>query len=56
MGFNPDSYTVGEDEGVVNLVVELLDGTLERTVTVLFETSPGGATESGVRTYDIITA
>ena len=39
---------MGEDEGVVNLVVELLDGTLERTVTVLFETSPGGATESGM--------
>ena len=50
MGFNPESYTVGEGGGVVNLVVELLDGTLERTVTVLFETSPGGAT--GSRTYN----
>lgn len=51
MGFNPDTYTVGEADGEVNLIVELLDGTLERVVSVLFETSPGQATESGTHVY-----
>lgn len=48
MGFNPDNYEVNEIDGQVVLIVDVLNGTLERSVTVLFETSPGTATNTGI--------
>jgi hypothetical protein len=47
VGFNPDNYEVNEVDGQVELIVEVINGTLERNVSILFETSPGEATEAG---------
>ena len=47
VGFQPVDYEVNENEGSVTLTVLLLDGVLEREVTVFFETSPGTATSAG---------
>ncbi len=47
IGFSPGNYTVREIDGQVILNVEILEGTLERNVTVQFETRPGTATEDG---------
>ncbi len=47
VGFNPETYIVNEADGSVTLNVEVLEGTLERSVTVLFDTSPGSASEAG---------
>ena len=48
IGFNPVDYMVNEVDGSVTLFVEVLDGTLERSVTVLFFTTPGTATQDGM--------
>ena len=45
VGFNPVDYTVNEADGEVLLNVEVLSGTLERSVEIFFGTSPGTATE-----------
>ena len=47
IGFDPEEYAVRETDGQAVLMVRLISGTLERDVTVLFETSPGSATEAG---------
>ena len=47
VGFDPELYRVNEADGSATLTVRLLNGILEREVTVLFETSPGTATETG---------
>ena len=47
VGFNPTVYSVNEADGEEVLFVEILNGTLERDVTVLFETLPGTATQAG---------
>ncbi len=49
VGFAPQNYTVSEEGGSVNLVVMLLQGTLERNISVPFFTSSGTATETGTR-------
>ncbi len=49
VGFAPQNYTVSEEGGSVNLVVMLLQGTLERDISVPFLTSSGTATETGTR-------
>lgn len=49
VGFAPQNYTVSEEGGSVNLVVMLLQGTLERDISVPFFTSSGTATETGTR-------
>ena len=48
VGFVPVDYTVNEVDGLVNLGVSLLSGTLEREVTVQFSTSSGTATIDGM--------
>ena len=48
IGFEPAEYVVNEVDGQVELIVVLRNGTLEREVTVLFETNPGTATETGM--------
>ena len=53
VGFNPETYTVNEADGSVTLNVEVLEGTLEGSVTVLLQTAPGTATEAGL--YDFPT-
>ena len=40
VGFGPDVYEVVEDAGSVTLTIRLIDGVLERDVTVFFETNP----------------
>ena len=47
VGFNPEDYSVREIDGEVILIIELLDGVLERNVTVEFETRSVTATEEG---------
>lgn len=47
IGFNPDNYIVNEADGQVTLFVEVLNGTLQRPVTVLFTTNEGTATPTG---------
>ena len=47
IGFSPVTYTVNEADNQVRLFVEVLSGTLEGTVTVLFRTIPASASESG---------
>ena len=47
IGFDPDQYTVSEPDGTVTLMVRLINGVLERDITVDFETSPGTATSAG---------
>ena len=47
IGFDPDAYTVAENGGSVMLMVRLINGVLEREVTVEFETSPGTAASTG---------
>lgn len=47
IGFDPEDYVVGEVDGEVSLIVRLLDGALERTVTVQFTTAPDSATDTG---------
>ena len=49
IGFMPVDYTVNEVDGYVTLTAVLIQGTLERDVTVLFQTSPGSATSTGQR-------
>ena len=48
MGFDPTEYVVGETDGEVTLFVVILEGFLQRMVTVEFETLPGTATQSGM--------
>ena len=48
VGFDPIMYSVNETDPEATLFVVLLNGTLERTVTVRFETSSGTATQEGV--------
>ena len=48
MGFDPTEYVVGETDGEVTLFVVILEGSLQRMVTVQFETLPGTATQSGM--------
>ena len=50
VGFDPDVYEVVEDAGSVTLTIRLVDGVLERDVTVFFETNPGTATSAGTCT------
>ena len=50
VGFDPDVYEVAEDAGSVTLIIRIIDGVLERDVTVFFETSPGTATSAGTYT------
>ena len=50
VGFDPDVYEVVEDAGSVTLTIRLIDGVLERDVTVFFETNPGTATSAGTYT------
>ena len=46
VGFVPENYTVDENDVSVTLSVELIQGTLERNITV---TTPGTATETGAK-------
>ena len=48
VGFVPTTYEVLEDAGSVTLNINLLEGTLEREVTVSFSTGPGSATSAGM--------
>jgi hypothetical protein len=48
IGFNPEDYTVNEVDGQAVLNVEVLSGILETTVTVMFQTMSGAATEEGM--------
>ena len=41
IGFDPDSYTVTEDDGPITFTVTVLDGTLGRDVEVTFTTEDG---------------
>ena len=45
VGFDPTNYEVNEADGTAVLSVVLLNGTLERDVTVLFETAPDSSTQ-----------
>ena len=47
IGFRPDSYQVNEGIEFVDLVVEVLDGTLDTDVVVRLTTSDGTATCKG---------
>ena len=47
IGFRPDSYQINEGAGFVDLVVEVLDGTLDTDVVVRLTTSGGTATCKG---------
>jgi len=47
VGFRPETYTVNEVAGSIQISVALLNGSLERDVTVPYFTSSGSATESG---------
>ena len=51
IGFDPEDYVVRETDGQAVLMVRLISGTLDRDVTVFFETSPGSATEAGTTSY-----
>ena len=44
IGFDPDDYTVAEGTPTVNLFVSVIDGTLERSVTVVLSLEDGTAT------------
>ncbi len=55
IGFRPQNYTVNEVDGTVRLSVILIRGTLERSVSVLFATSSGTATEEGVEKFFFFT-
>ena len=48
VGFDPTTYSVNEVDGFVELSVLLLQGTLERDITVQFFTSSGSATEESM--------
>ena len=43
IGFDPDTYTVDEDSGTIELTVKVLAGRLTRAVTLIYETMDGGA-------------
>ena len=45
------TYVVNEADNQVRLFVEVMSGTLEGTVTVLFTISPISASESGILVY-----
>lgn len=47
IGFQPEEYTVAENDGAVTLFVVLLAGSLERNVSVDLQTIPGTATMTG---------
>lgn len=47
VGFDPVDYVVAEPAGEVVLTVRIFNGTLQREITVLFETDPGTATQIG---------
>jgi len=47
VGFDPVTYFVNEVDGFAELSVVLLEGELERDITVQFSTSSGSATEEG---------
>ena len=44
IGFDPDDYTVAEGNLIVNLSVSVIDGALERSVTVVLSLEDGTAT------------
>ena len=44
IGFDPDTYTVNEDAGTVELTVKVLAGSLTRDVTLTYDTMDGTAT------------
>lgn len=52
IGFNQTIYTVSESGGEVLLFVAVLEGSLERSVTVRFATIPDSATETGAVTLN----
>ena len=47
IGFDPDTYTVNEDAGTVELTVKVLAGSLMRDVTLTYDTMDGTATAPG---------
>ena len=46
IGFDPDQYSVNEDDGSVSLTVQVLAGELARAVSVNFLTQDGTATST----------
>ena len=42
IGFNPATYSIREDAGSISVTVEVLNGTLARSVMVTLLTVPGG--------------
>ena len=46
VGFDPMDYSVDESAGSINLTIRILEGTLERPVTVSFSTMDGTATST----------
>lgn len=54
VGFRPTDYTVSESDGEVQLFVAVLEGSLERSLTVRFATIPNSATEAGTVTLKMI--
>ena len=47
IGFQPEEYTVAENDGAITLFVVLLAGSLQRNVSVDLQTIPGTATMAG---------
>lgn len=47
IGFQPEEYTVAENDGAITLFVVLLAGSLQRNVSVDLQTIPGTATIAG---------
>ena len=43
IGFDPETYTVDENDGFATLIVRVLSGALGKEVTVDFTTLPGSA-------------
>ena len=51
IGFDPDTYVVGEASGTVELTVKVLEGSLTRDVTLTYETMAGTATSPADYTH-----
>ena len=47
IGLNPASYSVAEDAGNISVTVSVLNGTLERGVSVILVTSVNDGTATG---------
>ena len=51
IGFNPATYTVAESAGIVDVTVNILNGTLDRHVHVLLMTALTDGTATGIQSF-----